>query len=178
MDLVYMYYSGYGYDMFMGSASLLGLLARDCLLTRTTIYSESRQIYEVLRSKVREKGRSRLLFLSWLGQAHTVTASSLARLPGEVGLSGQGGRAWQDVDWPRLRVYKSEYSLHKIRTSGEEHQRHLERTRTLLLAVVLCVDIQRSSYLMRSSYNWWCRTLLWVCDIWLIIVVILINCNM
>jgi len=93
-----MYYSGYGYDMFMGSASLLGLLARDCLLTRTTIYSESRQIYEVIRSKVREKGRSRLLFLSWLGQAHTVTASSLVRSPGEVGLSGQGGRAWQDVD--------------------------------------------------------------------------------
>jgi len=120
MDLVYMYYSGYGYDMFMGSAGLLELLARDRLLTRTTIYSESRQIYEVIRSKVREEGRSWLLFLSWLGQAHTVTASSLVRSPGEVGLSGQGGRAWQDIDWPRLRVYKSEYSLQKGRTSGEE----------------------------------------------------------
>jgi len=93
-----MYYAGCGYDMFMGSASLLGLLARDRLLTRTAIYSESRQIYEVIRSKVQEKGRSRLLFLSWLGQAHTVSASSLAKSPGEVGLSGQGGRAWQDVD--------------------------------------------------------------------------------
>jgi len=79
-----MYYSGYGYDMFMGSASLLGLLARDRLLTRTAMYSEYRQIYEVIQSKVREKGRSRLLFLSWSGQVHTVAASSLARSPGEV----------------------------------------------------------------------------------------------
>jgi len=88
MDLVHMYYSGYGYDMFMGSASLLGLLARECLLARASIYSESRQIYEVVRSKI----RSRLLFLFWSGQVHTVTASTSARSPGEAGLSGQGGR--------------------------------------------------------------------------------------
>jgi len=124
MVLVYMNYSGYGYDMFMGSASLLELLARGRLLTRTTIYSESRQIYEVIRSRVREEVRSWLLFLSWLGQAHAVTTSSLVRSPGEVGLSGQGGRAWQDVDWPRLRVYNSEYSLHK----GEHQGKNTEDT--------------------------------------------------
>jgi len=41
-----MYYSGYVYDMFMESASKLGLLVLGRLLVRTSIYSKSRHVSE------------------------------------------------------------------------------------------------------------------------------------